>query len=535
MPGFVRTKKDEAKWKKAKKSAAASKQKEEETFSDRDWALVNHIYHQMNKSIGGLADDNLEDVIESLKNTKELIKQRGRSYGGEDEMISALEDEPESDESSYDEPQGYEFDQPETESAESDPYDLEETGSESQPELPQLQGRFNLKDIPEPTFEQINALRSYTRPWEQRARDLIKLKADPKKNPLLAREGHIIEARNLAHKDRHAAYSEMTSSDAYKNADPITQMTMDEEFERNWQKNNPDHTAAAINAHMDAHSKGSKAKELFQANKEATIQNILQGGASPEEAFSVEEGLQHAGGTKGEEGTVGTVKSDPFAHFAIGNQEFIRDYAKNFNKKAKTVSSIDDMGSFSEESKRDIQRILGAPIKSPTFDSFFNTYSPLIAVNARRAINAMGLEPNHENVDMGLLHEAGMHGLVQAINSFDPNKGASFKTHASNTIRGLQMTALKSMDQIPREVRSALKEFNKRRKSSSVETTAPAEIKPTPAAVPVQAQIAPPAAAAPAPVPLTPEEKIKQMTPHPNVDAIKDRQARIIVRKKGPR
>ena len=49
------------------------------------------------------------------------------------------------------------------------------------------------------------ALRQYTRPWEQRAREANALKADPSKNPELARHGNIIEARNQAHGDRNSA------------------------------------------------------------------------------------------------------------------------------------------------------------------------------------------------------------------------------------------------------------------------------------------------------------------------------------------
>ena len=62
---------------------------------------------------------------------------------------------------------------------------------------------------------------------------------------------------------------------------------------------------------------------------------------------------------------------------------------------------------------------------------------------------------------MSMLHEAGMHGLVQAINDYDhenPGK-ASFATHAGNKIRGLQMTAMRNQDQIPVEVRQAQKKF----------------------------------------------------------------------------
>jgi DNA-directed RNA polymerase specialized sigma subunit len=74
-----------------------------------------------------------------------------------------------------------------------------------------------------------------------------------------------------------------------------------------------------------------------------------------------------------------------------------------------------------------------------------------------------------------MLHEAGMHGLMQAVNDYDhnnPNK-ASFATHVGNKIRGLQMTAMKNIDQIPAEVRRAQKQFQSKGKAASILSTSP--------------------------------------------------------------
>ena len=73
MPGFVRTKRDEAKWQKAKSSASKSKGKDEESFTDQDWALVNHIYHKMKK--GEDIAGNLT-LIESLAHALKKAKQK---------------------------------------------------------------------------------------------------------------------------------------------------------------------------------------------------------------------------------------------------------------------------------------------------------------------------------------------------------------------------------------------------------------------------------------------------------------------------
>ena len=314
----------------------------------------------------------------------------------------------------------------------------------------------------QPSREELTALRSYTRPWEARAREAAALKADPSKNPELARHGNIIEARNQAHGDRNAAYRQLTSSDEYKNADPIAQMEMDDKFEKDWHSQNPEHLKTALTTHHEAHQKGKGARDIHAAAKDAQIKNIISGGGHGGEGYSLEEGMQHAGGTKGEEGTQATVKQDPASSFAMGNQDFINQYAKDYANKGKKVANIDEMSGYDEGSKRDISRILGeGPAKDPKFEEFFSHYYPLIGMNAHKSLNRMGLDPKHPDIDMSMLHEAGMHGLIQAMNDYDhdnPGK-ASFATHAANKIRGLQMTALKNQDAIPTEVRQAQKKF----------------------------------------------------------------------------
>ncbi len=339
-------------------------------------------------------------------------------------------------------------------------------GAQAQAAPPQAQAAQEVKGKKsrwnQPSREDLMAMRQYTRPWEQRAREANALKADPSKNPSLARHGNIIEARNQAHGDRNSAYRQLTSSDQYKNADPIAQMEMDDNFEKEWHAKNPEHLKTAMGAHSEAHTKGKSAKDLHAAAKDAQIKNILTGGGHGGEGYSLEEGMQHAGGTKGEEGTQATIKQDPASSFAMGNEDFIRQYAKNYADKGKKVGNIDDMHNYDEGSKRDISRILGdGPSKDPKFEKFFEHYHPLIGMNAHKTLARLGLDPKHPDIDMSMLHEAGMHGLIQAMNDYDhdnPSK-ASFATHAANKIRGLQMTAMKNQDAIPTEIRQAQKKF----------------------------------------------------------------------------
>jgi len=62
-------------------------------------------------------------------------------------------------------------------------------------------------------------------------------------------------------------------------------------------------------------------------------------------------------------------------------------------------------------------------------------YAPLINMHANK-LHKSGLPPHIELTD---LHSHGMHGLIDAFHLYDPKKGASFSTYASNRIKGKMM------------------------------------------------------------------------------------------------
>lgn len=371
----------------------------------------------------------------------------------------------------------------------------------------------------QPAREELASMREYTRPWEHRARDSTRLSAEAHKNPVLYHEGQILEARNKAHRDRQQAYEAMQGSDEYKNADPITQMEMDAKFHQDWHTNNPDYLTNAVREHEKAHSRViakdpdqrvvHRAKELHDAHQNQQREHILRGGAAPDTGMSMEEAMQHAGGTKDEDmGTTGSMMQDRAASFAAGNKEFLSQYAKDYAKKQKKPTSIEDMGELDEGGQKDISRILGDhpnlkdPAKKAKVDKFFQHYYPLIGMSASKVINKLGLDPKKGDLDLGMLHEAGMHGLFQAINDYDhDNHGkASFATHAGNKIRGLMQTALRNQDSIPQDMRRKLREYQQQG---------------TPA---VQPPASPPAAS-PAPV----QPATSKIASHPQASDIMDR------------
>jgi len=495
MPAFIKTPADEARWAKAK---AAANKTLSESAGDSYWALTNSIYQKMTKS----DEESVDNLISMLQKARKRLSDEQpdededpvapeeagmREFDPDSEEDDAdkwlQENDPKRSGETSDEPEESgkgsmdessmpvaEDDAPEkvatgtaAETSQGDPAQNQASPEASSPEEVKGEGRFA-----QPTREEIAEMRQYTRPWEQRARDKNRLEAEAGKNPVLHHEGKLVEARNSAHKAHQDAFAALQASPEYKDADPISQMEMETKFESDFHKQNPEYLANAAKIHGEAHKKGLGAKDVHASAKDEAIRHVLGGGAQPETPMSTEEGLQHAGGTKGEEGTVGSIAQDPSASFASGNRAFLEQYAKDYANKAKKPKDIGDMENYDEGSKKDVQRILGEhpalkdPSKKAKVDAFFQKYHPLIGMSAKKVMNKLGLDKQRGDIDLGVMHEAGMHGLMQAINDYNhdhPSK-AAFATHASNKIRGLQQTALRSQDQVPQELRTGAKKFN---------------------------------------------------------------------------
>jgi hypothetical protein len=371
----------------------------------------------------------------------------------------------------------------------------EEPAEEVKPE-----GRF-----PQPSKEEIAEMRQHTRPWEQNAREKTRLEAEAHKNPVLHHQGKMIEARNAAHNPHQEAYAKFQASPDYQNADPVTQMEMDSKFESDFHKENPEYLANAAKLHGQAHVEGLQGMGEGFGHKKDSIQHIRQGGASPETPMSVEEGMQHAGGAKGEEGTTGSMVQDPASAFAQHHRKFLEemgakhedkasakqqkysDMAQDYAKKLGSQSGVDLKSMVSKHPPDVADRLKRIdsfknantskqqqkPQAKSKVDSFFEQYHPLIGMHAHKVLNKLGLDK--KNVDLGVLHEAGMHGLMQAINDYDhenPGK-ASFATHAGNKISGLMQTAMRDQMQTPQQLTSEANKFQHKQQASVPKVTMP--------------------------------------------------------------
>jgi RNA polymerase sigma factor for flagellar operon FliA len=86
-------------------------------------------------------------------------------------------------------------------------------------------------------------------------------------------------------------------------------------------------------------------------------------------------------------------------------------------------------------------------------DRIIEHYSPLVKFVAGRV--GAGLP---SSVDTGDLISAGVFGLIDAVERFDPERGVKFETFAVPRIRGAVFDGLRSLDWVPRSVRSRARE-----------------------------------------------------------------------------
>src|SRR5438270_1091727 len=84
------------------------------------------------------------------------------------------------------------------------------------------------------------------------------------------------------------------------------------------------------------------------------------------------------------------------------------------------------------------------------------TYAPLVKYVAGRL--GTGL-PAH--VEEGDLVSYGLLGLMNAIERYDPGRDIKFETYAISRIKGAIIDELRSMDWVPRSVRSRAREIER--------------------------------------------------------------------------
>src|SRR5271170_990214 len=95
-------------------------------------------------------------------------------------------------------------------------------------------------------------------------------------------------------------------------------------------------------------------------------------------------------------------------------------------------------------------------------------YLPLVKYNAERIWSRLP-----DGVDLDDLISAGVFGLMDAIEAFDLERGVKFETYCVPRIRGAMLDELRTMDWVPRLVRSKHSKLEETRKSLEAEMGRP--------------------------------------------------------------
>src|SRR5437868_8458931 len=111
----------------------------------------------------------------------------------------------------------------------------------------------------------------------------------------------------------------------------------------------------------------------------------------------------------------------------------------------------------------DIGQVWKAYRAEPTVElrnQLVEQYLPLVKYNAERIWARLP-----DGVELDDLISAGVFGLMDAIDAFDLTRGVKFETYCVPRIRGAMLDELRTMDWVPRLVRSKANKLEEARKS----------------------------------------------------------------------
>jgi RNA polymerase sigma factor for flagellar operon FliA len=111
----------------------------------------------------------------------------------------------------------------------------------------------------------------------------------------------------------------------------------------------------------------------------------------------------------------------------------------------------------------DIQQVWRDYRAEPTVELrnlLVETYLPLVKYNAERIWARLP-----DGVELDDMVSAGVFGLMDAIDAFDLERGVKFETYCVPRIRGAMLDELRTMDWVPRLVRSKSSKLEEARKS----------------------------------------------------------------------
>lgn len=101
-------------------------------------------------------------------------------------------------------------------------------------------------------------------------------------------------------------------------------------------------------------------------------------------------------------------------------------------------------------------------------NTLIERFLPLVRYNAERVWAKLP-----DGVDLNDLISAGVFGLIDAIEAFDMDRGVKFETYCVPRIRGAMLDELRTMDWVPRLVRSKASKVEAARKECEAEMGRP--------------------------------------------------------------
>lgn len=101
-------------------------------------------------------------------------------------------------------------------------------------------------------------------------------------------------------------------------------------------------------------------------------------------------------------------------------------------------------------------------------NALIERFLPLVRYNAERVWSKLP-----DGVDLNDLMSAGVFGLIDAIEAFDLDRGVKFETYCVPRIRGAMLDELRTMDWVPRLVRSKASKLEAARKEAEAEMGRP--------------------------------------------------------------
>lgn len=370
-----------------------------------------------------------------------------------------------------------------------------------------LKSRFNPS---EPSPKMLEEMKDIAKKWLYDMRRNTEY--DPKKNPILNAGGKTLLAHEEAHGEFSEAYNNFLQSDELKGLSRKERRQAIKDFKQNWHDQNPNYRDMAITAADSgvAYSENAEIRKQELMDGLAAILDAgkihitdddqgysaqaagMSGGAISDQAAA-----QMVGGVSGDDqGPQATIKKDPAMIFAEKNPEVVKQLKEKLQAQLSPDQNerMSALGAFRKpETAEPKEQKPEAPKKTiKTIDDkgqqyindYLLEYAPLINIKS----STLGRNAP-EHIDDGDLIMAGMHGLIDAFNTYDPSRGASFKSHAGRRIEGIMRDYIKAGG--PNSVDGYFYDQVRKRMGRSQEVSQPAAATegPTASAAPAELDI----------------------------------------------